>query len=238
MTSQSGSDQQRLGIAVELAGILGLLGFSLAALPLASVINGGLVEHALMLLRMVALLAVATWLLRRSGRTWADVGLRRPTSWWRVAGLVAAGYALLALVVQLLLPLLLAFSGAQPPALAPFKELKGNLLQYLFFAIPVSLGTAAFIEEMLARGYLLNRLVDLIGSNRTSAWWLAAVLQGLLFGLGHAYQGVVGIVMTGLVGVAFGSIYLLGSRNLWPCIILHGLVDFVSVTAFFLGAAP
>jgi membrane protease YdiL (CAAX protease family) len=233
----SGSTGGRFAIAAELAAVLGLLGLGLAALPVSAVLHGGIGEHALMLLRMLALLAGATWLLRRTGRTWADVGLRRPASWWRVAGLVIAGYAALGLLLQLVLPLLLALTGAQPPALAAFAELKGDLLQYLFFALPVSWGTAAFIEELFARGYLLNRLVDLVGANGAGVWWTAAAAQGLLFGLGHAYQGLGGIIMTGLIGLAFGAIYLLGKRNLWACIILHGIVDFVTVTAFFLGAA-
>jgi membrane protease YdiL (CAAX protease family) len=226
-----------LGIGAELITVLSLLGISLAALPATQVVNGGLTEHVLMLLRMVALLAGATWLLRRSGRTWNDVGLRWPASWWRVAGLVVLGYLLLGMMLQLLLPLLLTLSGAEPPALAAFAQLKGNLLQYLFFVLPVSWGTAAFIEEMFARGYLLNRLVDLMGSTHTAVWWLAAGVQGLLFGLGHAYQGLGGVIMTGLIGLAFGAIYLLGKRNLWACIILHGIVDSVTMTAFFLGAA-
>jgi membrane protease YdiL (CAAX protease family) len=226
-----------LGVGAELITVLTLLGISLAALPVTQVVNGGLTEHALMLLRMVALLAGATWLLRRGGRSWSDVGLKRPASWWRVAGLVVLGYLLLGMLLQLLLPLLLTLSGVEPPALAAFAQIKGNLLQYLFFVLPVSWGTAAFIEEMFSRGYLLNRLVDLMGSTRAAVWWLAAGLQGLLFGLGHAYQGLGGVIMTGLIGLAFGAIYLLGKRNLWACIILHGIVDSVTMTAFFLGAA-
>jgi membrane protease YdiL (CAAX protease family) len=227
----------RLAIATELVVVLGLLGVSLAALPVTQVVHSGVAEHALMLLRMVALLAAATWLLRRTGRSWTDVGLRRPGSWWRVAGLVVLGYAVLGALLQVLLPYLLTPTGAQPPALSAFTQLRGDLLQYLFFALPVSWGTAAFIEEMFARGYLLNRIVDLVGSNRSVVWWTAAAAQGLLFGLGHAYQGAGGVIMTGLIGVVFGAIYLLGSRNLWACIILHGIVDFVTVTAFFMGAA-
>lgn len=225
----------RVSIAIELTVVLGLLWIALAALPLTQVIKGGVIEHALMLLRMVALLAGATWLLRRTGRTWSDVGLRRPDSWWRVAGLVVGGYLLLGLTLQLLLPLLLTLTGASPPVTAPFNELRGDLIQYLFFALPVSWGTAAFVEEMFARGYLLNRLVDLAGSERPWAWWIAAGAQGVLFGVGHAYQGLGGVMMTGLVGIAFGAIYLLGKRNLWACIILHGIVDSVTMTAFYAG---
>lgn len=226
---------EKLSIAAEIALVLTLLAVALAALPLTSVLKGGVLEHALMLLRMLALLLLATWLMRRAGRSWSDVGLRRPGSWWRVAGLVVAGYVALGALLAVL-PALLQLGGMQPPALQGFTALRGDLVQYLFFAIPVSWGTAAFIEEMVARGYLLNRIADLIGSGRAGAWWLAAVAQGALFGLGHAYQGAGGVIMTAMVGITFGLVYLLGRRNLWACIILHGLVDFVSMTAFYVGA--
>jgi membrane protease YdiL (CAAX protease family) len=229
--------QSKLKIAAEIAAVLVLLALALWALPVTQVLDGGPADHALMLLRMVALLLAVTWLLGRTGRSWADVGLTRPDRWWRATSLVVGGYILLGAVLTLALPMALGLIGAQPPALHAFTALRGNLLQYLFFALPVSWGTAAFVEEMFARGYLLNRLTDLFGSTRAIAWWAAAAAQGVLFGLGHAYQGAGGVVMTSLVGMTFGAIYLLGKRNLWACIILHGLVDFVSVTAFYLGRA-
>lgn len=36
------------------------------------------------------------------------------------------------------------------------------------------------------------------------------------------------MLVTGTIGVIFGFIRLLGGRNLWACIILHGLIDTVS----------
>jgi membrane protease YdiL (CAAX protease family) len=231
------SEGSKWWLAGEVALVLTVTAASLAALPVTRVIEGGLLEHALMLLRMIVLLGAATWLLRRTGHSWSDVGLSRPKSWWRVAALVAAGYAMLAVVMMVLLPAALQLAGASPPKLAAFAALKNNLLQYLFFAIPVSLGTAAFIEEMFARGYLLNRLAQIFGPGRSAHWWLAAIAQGVLFGIAHSYQGLGGVIVTSMIGILFGALYLIGRRNLWACIILHGLIDLVTMTAFFLGAA-
>jgi membrane protease YdiL (CAAX protease family) len=78
--------------------------------------------------------------------------------------------------------------------------------------------TAGVCEEFLFRGYVLWYLVHLMPS--PAAW----ALQALLFGLGHAYQGRRGIVMTGLAGAFFsGVVYLSGS--LWPAMLIHALMD-------------
>jgi membrane protease YdiL (CAAX protease family) len=54
--------------------------------------------------------------------------------------------------------------------------------------------------------------------------WLAALLSALLFGAAHAYQGLAGVIRTGLFGLFFTAIVLL-TRSLWPAIVLHAVVD-------------
>jgi uncharacterized protein len=53
---------------------------------------------------------------------------------------------------------------------------------------------------------------------------LTVIGSALLFGLGHAYQGPLGIVGTGLIGLVLGWHYLKHGRML-PLIIAHGLYD-------------
>ena len=50
----------------------------------------------------------------------------------------------------------------------------------------------------------------------------------------HIYQGVPGMVGAGVVAIIFGSIYLLGKRKLAPVIIGHGLINTISLTAYYL----
>lgn len=54
---------------------------------------------------------------------------------------------------------------------------------------------------------------------------------------GHFYyQSLRGLVVTGLIGIALGTLYLLYKRNLWPLVLAHGLVDTLSFTALYTGA--
>jgi membrane protease YdiL (CAAX protease family) len=106
--------------------------------------------------------------------------------------------------------------------------MRADLEEYLFWAIPVSWGSAAFGEELLARGFILNRIGQVIGSLRTPAIAAAVVLQAAIFGSFHIYQGIGGALITGAAGLVIGLIWLLGGRNLWPCFLLHGLIDFLA----------
>ena len=108
---------------------------------------------------------------------------------------------------------------------------KVNLeIAYLLFLIPVSWGSAAFGEEMLLRGFLLNRIE---GLTRSAVW--AVLGQAAIFALAHLYLGITGVLMVFVVALVFGAVYLRCGRNLWPVIVAHGLVDTVAMTALYLG---
>jgi membrane protease YdiL (CAAX protease family) len=178
------------------------------SIPLSAseVVGGGWPAKLALVGRMALLVAVAWWMLRAAGRRWADVGLRKPRRWWGVALAVVLGY--------LALP------------------------EYLYWALPVAWGSAAVGEELVARGFLTDRIATLLGGDvpPRAAVFAAVVLQGLLFGACHAWQGLGGALLTAGVGVSLGLVWLWTGRNLWAAIILHGLVDFVSMTAFYTGA--
>ena len=186
--------------------------------------------------KIAALVLLASWLLWRSGGRWADQGLRRPRPIWRVLALVVGGYLggelAAGLVAQFVFPALHLRAPAAPLFLS---ALKGNLAAYLYWMIPVTWGSAAFGEEMLFRGFVLNRIRQLLGGR---AIWAAVILQGLLFGAAHAYLGAAGAIVAGVLGLVLGVVYVLGGRNLWACFLIHGLVDSTSMTAVFLGLAP
>ena len=78
--------------------------------------------------------------------------------------------------------------------------------------------TAGICEEVLSRGYLLWYLQSL-GLGRG-----AVVVAIVAFGLAHAYQGIRGIVWTGVMGAVFLGLYLLTGSLVAP-IVLHATVD-------------
>ncbi|MBC7672871.1 MAG: hypothetical protein H7247_10675, partial [Polaromonas sp.] len=135
-----------------------------------------------LLLRMAGLLLLCTWFLRRADERWADVGLRRPPRWWSVPLVVVGGFMLLLVVSGMMYRAILPALGAAPPALASQQALRGNLALYLYSAIPVAWGSAAFGEELVVRGFLLDRIAKVVGSSGTSAYLTAVIVQAVLFG--------------------------------------------------------
>lgn len=94
---------------------------------------------------------------------------------------------------------------------------------------------AEFGEEMFFRGYLVTRLQEAPPSS-TLATIAKVVIPAVIFGFGHYhYQGIRGFVMTGLIGVAFGVSYLLLKKNLWPVILVHGVIDSLAFVGLYMG---
>jgi len=220
-------------------GTLVLVCAGAAALSLFSAeiaIDGGLAERAAVPLRMLVLVGLAALLLRWSGETWADVGLNRPASLRLALGLVVGGYLAVAVTAGLghsLLPAL----GLAPKTSAIFGALRGDTAEYLYWLLPVAWGSAAFGEELVFRGFLQSRIERAFGGSGGAAL-SASVAQAVAFGALHGYLGAAGAILAGGTGLVLGLVYVAGGRNLWACIVLHGLVDTVSLTALYFGAMP
>lgn len=174
-------------------------------------------------------------LLRRSGRSYLDLGLRRPGSWratfvWTILALLVAwgGTLLIGLAIQ-------AFTAWPPLDVAYIRtSIEGDPIAYLMWIVLVVWGSAAFGEELFARGFLIDRFAALFGAGR-GALILAALAQAALFGLLHAIQGPAGIVMTFYVGLVFAWVWYASGRNLWAPILAHGITDTISLTLMFAG---
>lgn len=80
--------------------------------------------------------------------------------------------------------------------------------------------TAGICEEIVFRGFLLWYLPTVFGLSVLAA----VVVSSLIFGLGHLYQGIWGLVATGLAGAGLAGLYLATDSLLFP-IVLHALVD-------------
>ena len=87
------------------------------------------------------------------------------------------------------------------------------------------------------RGFLMQGFAMLFGASR-SAWIVACVVQGALFGAAHAYQNTLGIVITGTLGMLMSLLVLASGRNLWPVIIGHGLFDASRFVLFYFQGPP
>jgi membrane protease YdiL (CAAX protease family) len=182
------------------------------------------------------ILALGWISLRLRGQGLRSVGLRRPASWRRTILVAAAtAIALQLLSIHVTEPLLTRLTG-QPLDLSRFRPVVGNLPLAAFYLV-VIWTLAAFGEELVYRGYLLNRAADL-GGGTPIAFVTSCVIIAVLFGLGHVYQGATGALDSVISGLVLGACYLLAGRNLWLPILTHGFIDTIGLGLVFLDLVP
>ena len=177
-------------------------------------------------LSMMATGAVGLAIMLARGISLSDVGLKRPRrrdGWLALQAMTAVG------VVYLSVPLWIALFG-QPQASSAVADqpqtLNGFLIDIAFFTwVGAALG-----EEFAFRGVILHRFQSLFGGGRMAALF-AALAQAVWFGAGHAGQGLTGMVVTGLIGLALALVFLFRTeRSLFPLIIAHGVINTTVLT--------
>lgn len=95
----------------------------------------------------------------------------------------------------------------------------------VFLGVPI---TAGIMEEILARGFLFLIIQTLFPYLSII---FVVLISSVLFGVAHAYQGIIGVIKSTLLGVLFGCLYLV-TGSLIPSIILHFFIDFTAVFMF------
>lgn len=183
-----------------------------------------LIDLAAQLLRVLQLVgwgALGGYLLIRAGFALRAVGLDRTRPGRDALG--AAGLAALIGVPGLGLYLVAQALGANL-TVAP------STLDDTWWRMPVLIASAAansWAEEVVVVGYLLTRLRQLGWSENR-----ALLLQALLRGSYHLYQGFGGFIGNVVMGLVFGRVWQRTNR-LWVLIGAHTLIDVVA----FLGYA-
>lgn len=199
-------------------------------------LGGGLALAGGPLVNLGLIVTVAIfWVVSKMrGSSWSDFGLARPKSWVRTI-LMGVGVTVGIIVsFAVLMPLIqLAFPNTQQD-LSRFDFLRGDVPNLIINVVAIWF-TAGFLEELLWRGYLMNRLVDLQGKGTKLAWGIALVGSAIVFGLGHTYQGLGGVVNITAVGLLFGAAFLTVRRNLWPLIFTHAVLDTISFVQHYFG---
>lgn len=169
------------------------------------------------------------------GVGWGDFGLTRPKSWFRTVLLgLGVALAIFGAVVLVINPIKNIIPNLEPRDMSLFNSLQGNLPNLLINMVIMWIN-AGFIEELLWRGYLMNRLIDLQGKQTKLAWLIALVGSAVIFGIAHTYQGLIGIIHVGAIGFVFGLCYLAVGRNLWPLIFAHALIDSLDFVGHYFG---
>jgi uncharacterized protein len=182
------------------------------------------------------LLALGWLSLRIRDVRWADLGLARFRNWPMTLAIGAgAGTGMELLDLFVTKPLEVRVLG-RPPDLSDFLALVGNPKLFLLALVAVWV-VAALGEELVWRGYLLNRVAELFGNTRAS-WVASVLLVSAAFGFAHANQGLSGIVQEGFSGLLLALLYLACGRNLVVPIVAHGVTDTIDVVLIFTGLYP
>lgn len=183
------------------------------------------------------LAAAGALLISCRGPGWRDAGLGRPASWPRTVAVGAiAGFGFQFAGTYMVEPLVARLTTGVLPDVSQFRTLVGNEAVLAFWLV-ISWTLAAVLEEVAYRGWILTRCAELGGCSR-GAWLAGLLVSSALFGAVHAYQGVSGMVATGLTGVVFGATYLATGRNLWAAVIAHGTLDTAGFVMMYAGVYP
>ncbi|WP_100498633.1 CPBP family intramembrane glutamic endopeptidase [Geodermatophilus chilensis] len=179
----------------------------------------------------LAVLALVVW-LAAPGVDAAAVGLRWPQAW---PGPVAVAATVLVLGFVVVSTRALRSGGlaraaaelrrpgegrhAEPAVHATVALLPRTTAERRLFTL-VGV-TAGVCEEWLYRGFLLAVVAAVGGGLSTPVLVAIGVVA---FGLAHAYQGVAGIVTTGVLGGVMAGLYV-GTGSLLLPVVLHALID-------------
>ncbi len=133
-----------------------------------------------------------------------------------IAFLLSVAYVLLeALVLKQLLNLFDLEVDLQS-----FEKLEGDLPNTLL-TIGFSWIVISSLEEIVYRTYLIGRFVDLFGNGIWSKV-LAIIIPAVVFGMGHLYQGVGGVIQETLYALLIGIIFVRYKNHFWMVYLIHG----------------
>jgi CAAX protease family protein len=165
---------------------------------------------------VATVLLLGAWIVL--DRSWSDVGLVPRAAGWQWLAIAAS---LLATAVLGWQCLRIAKDADKHQKL---RDELGHITEFLPHTAAelrrfgwLSL-TAGICEEILYRGLLLGALSPVIGL------WPAVLLSSVIFGLGHSYQGLSGVLRTGAVGLVL-TLVVVFTGSLFVAMVAHALLD-------------
>ena len=198
-----------------------------------------LARHGVVSVAILLMISMIWFGLRLRGQNWSHFGLTFARASRRAVvravwlSFVVLGAAVAAFVVG---AVVMANIVGKPEGadMSGYNYLRGNLPLLIVSLLSVYV-TASFGEEVIYRGFLINRIAEL-GSGGKAAWRLAVVISSIVFGLIHSDWGLAGMVQTSFMGLALGVAYLFVRRNLWVTILAHGYMDTILFVQLYLPA--
>ena len=156
-----------------------------------------------------------------------DIGFRpigfKYNIWFTIITLVVSGIAFIYFIYQLISSLGSSkfikkqMEDSNQGAIGVLPRTKKE--KYLFSLLALSAGIC---EEIIFRGFLIF-LVQAIFPY--APIYLVILISTLIFGIAHAYQGLQGVISTGLLAVMFMCLFLVTDCLIFA-ILLHFIIDF------------
>jgi membrane protease YdiL (CAAX protease family) len=170
-------------------------------------------------------LLVLLW-VKLSHTPWKEIGYKRPRNiFLTISGGIIFGIALKFLMKAVVMPLL----GADPVN-HTYHYLAGNrsLILYAIWAMLV----AGFGEETIFRGFIFERIRNLIGWNKYAKIF-TVIFTSVWFGLAHyTSQGITGVEQATIVGLVLGSIFA-RTKSILFIMIAHAFFDLTAYTMIY-----
>jgi membrane protease YdiL (CAAX protease family) len=159
---------------------------------------------------------------------------------WGVAYSVALRFVIMIFVILIAAPIVYfkgekAVEGLRPKteSLVNAEALKDPV--YVLFAVTVvSFGVAGFREELWRVGIMAGfaGLAPAIFTTRRGQL-IAVVVAAVIFGIGHAPQGIGGVVITAALGLALGCI-IVRHQSIWEAVMAHGFFDATTFVGLYI----
>ncbi len=176
---------------------------------------------------------IAAVLLSRAGLPMKRLGFGPTFRPARYLVLAAIGVGLIQLSGLLLDPISERVFG-ETRDLARFSDVAGSP-SALIKLMALNWTVAAFGEELAFRIVLMRGIAFSLGDSRM-AFGIALIVQAVVFGLVHAYQGPAGILGTGINGLIFGGLTLAARGSIWPAAIAHGSSNTIGILGLYLAS--
>ncbi len=178
------------------------------------------------------IIAIAISLIARKHGSFRDMGFRSPESWPKLLG-TTLGYGLIIQMVFTIIiePGLERLTG-DAVDISVFDGVRGDFVNFLLL---MGLGwiVGGFLEEFTFRGFIVGRVRWLLGSG-VAATWVAVLVAAVPFGLAHLYQGITGMIATGIIGFVLGAVYVYHRFNLWYSVFTHGFINTLGIISIYI----
>ncbi|MCE7992380.1 MAG: CPBP family intramembrane metalloprotease [Roseivirga sp.] len=181
--------------------------------------------------RTIIMVLIITVFFKKSGHKWSDFGFKWPFKWWVLISAVLGFLAFKLLAMQPFNDWLRQVLALAPNDYSFFEHIEGNTAALVLWLL-VAWVSAGFGEEMVFRGYLMQRVAQVFGGTK-KALIIGLFVQAMIFGLGHAYAGWGAAVLAMTGALATGAFVIITKRSIWPAIIVHGLWDSLAVILFY-----